>query len=66
MEKICNPEAAAYSIPGVMSVLGVSRQTIYNAIAEGKLTSFRIGNRRLVSKHALEDFIRKAEMESRA
>ena len=42
-------------------VLGVSRQTVYNAINNGDLQSFKVGRRRLVSPHALHDMVSRLE-----
>lgn len=59
------PTKLAYSIQEVEKILGVSHQSVYNLLSEGKLKTFRIGGRRLVSRRALEDFIKTAELEAR-
>ena len=57
----------AYAIEEVRQQLGgVSRQTVYNEIAAGRLRTFTIGRRRLVSEQALADYIRLRELEARA
>lgn len=49
-----NPEDAA-------KLVGVSRSTLFNLLREGKLRSFKIGRRRLVSRHELERFVKEQE-----
>lgn len=43
---------------------GIAQPTIYELFATGKLRSFRIGRRRLVSDDAIRDFIAIAERET--
>ena len=43
-----------YSVDEVIEMYGVSRQTIYNEINNGNVTTFKIGRRRLISKGSLE------------
>jgi excisionase family DNA binding protein len=52
---------SAFSIPEVMEALGVSRQTVYDEINAGRLRSFRVASRRLVSANALDAYIRGRE-----
>ena len=56
-----DPRPEVYSVPDLMLVLSVSRQTAYNLIQSGKLRSFTIGRRRMVSRDALLSFIRERE-----
>jgi excisionase family DNA binding protein len=43
--------------------LGISKWTLYRLIRENKLTTVKIGRRRLVSLKAIERFIRELEAE---
>ncbi|MET0085777.1 MAG: helix-turn-helix domain-containing protein [Sedimenticola sp.] len=52
---------AGYSIPEVMDAMGVCRQTVYNEINAGRLKSFKIGKRRLVSPRALGEWVNRLE-----
>ncbi|MET0025671.1 MAG: helix-turn-helix domain-containing protein [Sedimenticola sp.] len=52
---------AGLSIPEVMDAMGVCRQTVYNEINAGRLKSFKIGKRRLVSPRALDDWVGRLE-----
>lgn len=49
------------SIPDVMQQTGLCRQTIYNEINAGRLKSYRVGRRRLISSRALEEWVTKLE-----
>lgn len=44
----------AYSIPEAARLTGLSRATIYNMFADGRLASLKIGKRRLVERAALD------------
>jgi excisionase family DNA binding protein len=55
---------SAYSIPDVMEALNISRQTVYDEINAGRLRSFKIASRRLVSAHALSEYVHDREAES--
>jgi excisionase family DNA binding protein len=46
--------------------LGISRWSLYRQINGGKLTSVKIGSRRLISSRAVADFIRQSEDEAQA
>jgi excisionase family DNA binding protein len=63
-DDLAPPVRVGYSIPEVMTMLGLSRQTIYNLIADGTLRSFKVRNRRLVSPQALEDLVKRAERDA--
>lgn len=56
-----NPPVAGLSIDEVMESIGVSRQTVYNEINAGRLRSFKVGRRRLVSPTALDAWVRNLE-----
>jgi excisionase family DNA binding protein len=45
------------SIEEVMSLTGLSRQTVYDEINGGRLASFKLGRRRLISRTALESWV---------
>lgn len=45
------------SVPESMRITGLSRNSIYNAIKEGKLIAKKYGNRTLIEMKALEAFI---------
>jgi excisionase family DNA binding protein len=44
----------AYSIDDAVKLTGLSRATIYNMFADGRLPSLKIGKRRLVERAALD------------
>lgn len=50
-----------FSIKEVADYLGVGRNTIYKLIYSNQLISFRIGNRRLISKQEVYDFLIRAQ-----
>ena len=47
----------ALSVVEAAEQLGLSRSTIYNLIADGRLASLRVGGRRLVLTSAIEEFL---------
>jgi len=49
------------SVDEVITSTGLSRQTVYNEINSGRLASFKVGRRRLVSPAALDNWVRKLE-----
>lgn len=59
-----NTSRIAYNIEQAMEALDLSRQSIYDEINEGRLRTFRVGRRRLVSAEALTDYVRDREAES--
>jgi excisionase family DNA binding protein len=59
-----HPTALAYSVDEAARVLGVSRRTVYELIAEGRLHSAKLYARRLVTRAELERFL--AELASGA
>ena len=47
-----------YAVEEAMEALGgISRNTIYNLMREGKLATVQIGRRRFIPARAIEDFI---------
>lgn len=55
---------ASYSVDDVIGSTGLSRQTIYNEINSGRLKSFKVGRRRLISPAALDAWVKQLEKES--
>ena len=54
-------QALTMSITDAAKALNVSRPTIYKLIQTGKLNTFTIGRRRLVTPEALNKFIKARE-----
>jgi len=52
---------AGFSVDEVIQCTGLSRQTIYNELNAGRLRSFKVGRRRLVSPAALDSWVKKLE-----
>ena len=46
--KIREEKRRAYSIPEAAHLCGVSRSTVYRLLAQKKITSIKIGTRRLI------------------
>ncbi len=53
-----------YSINDTIEALGLSRQTVYNEINAGRLRTFRVGKRRMVSDDALQEWVKAREIEA--
>jgi excisionase family DNA binding protein len=53
------------SIADAAKALNVSRPTIYKEIQNGRLKTFTIGRRRLVSPDALRDYVKLREKAAR-
>lgn len=51
----------ALSVEDTMRAAGLSRQTIYDEINAGRLRSFKVGHRRLISPAALAQWVSDAE-----
>ena len=54
----------AFSIPDAARLAGLGKSLLYEQIKQGKLRTFKVGNRRLVSRDALEQYIREREQET--
>ena len=54
-----------YSIEQTMGALNLSRATIYAEINEGRLRTYKVGRRRMVSHDALADWVKARESEMR-
>ena len=62
MKKLLPPAVRqGYPVPEAAQQIGVSRDMAFKLIASGRLRSFRVGRRRLVSADAIRDFIHAAE-----
>jgi excisionase family DNA binding protein len=68
--KVTTDTAAAVrktlTIPEACHTLGVGRCTVFRLIAEGQLRTLKIGNRRLVTPKAIDDFLTRAERDATA
>ncbi len=53
-----------YEISGFCDAYNVSRQTVYREIAKGRLKSYKVGRRRLISRQAGEEWQRRLEAEA--
>jgi excisionase family DNA binding protein len=53
-----------FSIEQTMEALNLSRNTVYLEIAAGRLRTYKVGRRRMVSRDALTQFVRDRESES--
>jgi excisionase family DNA binding protein len=51
-------DRAAYSLGEVAGLVGMSVSGLYLLIGRGELQSVRVGGRRLVTRQALNDFLR--------
>jgi excisionase family DNA binding protein len=51
------PMPRLLSINQACSALGISRTSVYSALATGRLRSVTVGRRRLVPADAIEDFV---------
>ena len=54
-------ESRWLSINDTMRTLGVSRQTIYNLIAEGKLQRVNLGRRAFITRASMSTLIKQVE-----
>lgn len=49
----------AYSVDEAAQVLGVSRSTVYNLIHRADFPALKVGNRQLISREGLAEWVRK-------
>lgn len=47
-----------HPIPDAAAVLGISRSTLYELIADGEITTVKIGRRTLITQDELERYVR--------
>lgn len=59
-------QAGATSPRGAAALLGVSHTVLYRELAAGRLKSFKLGRRRLISHRAIAEFIDQREAETAA
>ena len=52
-----HPDALCYGVMDVAGILGVSRNTVWRLVADGKLHPFKIGARTLIVRRELEVLI---------
>lgn len=50
-------ERLTVSVPEAAKLLGIARNSAYNAVHEGRIPSLRIGKRIVVPRAALEKFL---------
>lgn len=62
----CHAGRIALSVPEVMASTRLSRQTVYHELNSGRLRSFKVGKRRLVTPAALADWVARLEREAAA
>lgn len=55
------PGEVALTVKDVMQRTKLCRQSVYNEINSGRLKTFRVGNRRLVSPSALSEWVKSLE-----
>ncbi len=64
-KEVSHPERpGAFDVPGFCQAYNVSRSTFYEETKAGRLRTFAVGRRRLVSYEAAEDWRRLLERES--
>jgi excisionase family DNA binding protein len=56
-----HPGTLAYCVDEAASLIGVSRRTLYQLIAERRLNSIKLRGRRLITRSALEQLLAEAE-----
>ena len=56
------PDALAYSVNEAAHLIGVSRRTLYQLIAERRLNSIKLRGSRLITRSALEQLLAEAEV----
>jgi excisionase family DNA binding protein len=54
---ITDTDRLAYSPAELADALGCTRQHIMNMIAAGKLPSFKLGRKRLIPRHVVEELL---------
>jgi excisionase family DNA binding protein len=54
-------DALAYSVPMAARLIGVGPQRAWDLIREGAIRSFMSDGRRLISRHALDEYIASQE-----
>lgn len=57
-------QSLSHTLEAAVTLTGITRSRLYQAIASGELATFKVGRRRMVSRKALEDFIARLERQS--
>lgn len=57
-------DALAVPINAATDILGIGRSMLYKEIAAGRLKTFTVGTRRLISRSALEAWVKEREAEA--
>jgi excisionase family DNA binding protein len=55
-------DSLAYSVDEAADLIGVSRRTLYELIAERRLVSLKLRGRRLITRSALERLLTESEL----
>lgn len=55
---------AAYTVPDFIRIFKVGRTTLYEEIASGRLSTYKVGRRRYISAHAAEAWQKRLEEET--
>ena len=50
-------ERLAYSVEEAAAALGVSRDVIYDQLRTGRLKSIKVGRRRIIGRHHIDEFL---------
>lgn len=66
MSSTVQTEPLAYDMLEVQRHLAIGRTFAYQLVREGKLRSFKVGRRLLVSRESLNEFIRSREASSKS
>lgn len=51
------PEPLVYSVEQAADLLGIGRTFMFRLVITGEIESFKIGNRRKITREALDEFI---------
>lgn len=60
-ERPPHPDALAYGVDEAAHVIGISRTSVYELIAEGRLRSTKLCGRRIITRASLEKLLRELE-----
>jgi excisionase family DNA binding protein len=61
-----NKPLLSYTIDDFCEATGTTRSNVYKEIAKGRLASFKLGRRRMISVRAAQEFIATLEADSKA
>ena len=54
-------ESKVYSVPEIIQILRISRNTVYKAIQDGRIFSVRIGRRWVIPKAGIDKLLTRPE-----